>query len=382
MLRAVVEATIEADATSPRASGDPQEWSEQPQDMSSTMDSNNANGDDEGFDHKAWVEQAVQAKGVVWHHTPKGRGQKASHKGHAKRKGLAGVYAVAPAEEEGEDWRARWLAQDQDSRHNGASHRHIQRPRPGSRGASLRYMATAEEDGQDRAERDTDTGAGTQVGHRRARSIRRRLQEEAEADDRTGGTAASSDVPTAIGGATPRKRTGSPRWADAEERSVRRDASLKGLRRLGTGHVRRKEGRQGRGSAADSYRDEPEQEDEQLQEEALAADEGRMRSRTPINNTAVEDGDQASASMMQAPVASELRRARSRTPRGRRVRPELAEAEAEAEEVDEESGSRLEAPGRAKSKRLHRGRSAGGRQRSQEGGADAAEDSTIDQDYL
>jgi hypothetical protein len=369
----VAEATIEANASPPLGARDNQEWSEQPLGASSTIDSNDANADDDdqGFNHKAWVEQATQAKSLARQRSPKARGQQASSKGHAKRKGSAGVYPVAPAEEEGENWQARWLAEDHDGRHHGASGRHIQGTRRGSRASSQRYMATAEEDRQDEAERDADTGAAAQVGRRRARSIRPSVQEEVEADGRRRGADASSDVQRPSGGATRRKRTGSTKWEDTEERGVRRDASLEGLRRMSTGPVRRQEGHQRRRSAADSYRDEPEEGDEQLQEQALAADEGRARSRRATNSTAVEDGDLYSDSKTQARIGSELRRVRSLTPGGRRTRSGLAEAE--ADEVDEDRTSRPSAPGRTKSSR---------RQRSQGGDADNAEDSSIDEDYL
>jgi hypothetical protein len=103
----------------------------------------------------------------------------------------------------------------------------------------------------------------------------------------------------------------------SEEGGARRDASLGGSDRLSAGHGRKKEGQQPRSYAVGPHQNEPQEPEEQLKEQSLAAGEGRARFLTPTNSTAVEDRDRPFHTKMQAPVATELGRMRSRSLSGR-----------------------------------------------------------------
>lgn len=356
------------------------------------MELEDVQDDDQGFDHEAWVEQAVQAKGLDRQRKPKARGHQVSRSGRIKSERSARAYTVTPAEEGDEDWQARWAAQSQDWRHKSASGVPIQGPGQDTRSSSQRYMATGDgEDRQDGPTRDAGTSSGTQVVRKQARSIRRGLQDEANADDWARGTDRSSDIRNAPGGAPRRKLTGSARWEDEEEEGPpsrkseeggvrRRDASLGGSGRLSAGHRKKKEGQQPRSYAVDPHQDEPQEPEEQLEEQSLAAGQGRARSRTPTDSPAVEDRDRPSYSKRPVPAAGEPGRVRKLASSGRKIRSGLAEAE--AEDVEERS-SRPEPPGRARPRRRQRSTSGASNQRRSQGeDADDAEDSGIDQEYL
>jgi hypothetical protein len=174
--------------------------------MAPTLEMEDVEDEDQGFDHGAWVEQAVHAKGLDRQRSRKPRGRQASRSGRVKRKGSSRTYAVAPAEEGDEDWQARWAAESQDWRHKGASRVPAQGPGQDTRSSSQSHVATEDgEDMQDGAKRDAGPSTGAQTVRRQARSTRGVLQDEAKTDDWARGTDTSSDIRNAPGGSTRRK---------------------------------------------------------------------------------------------------------------------------------------------------------------------------------